>query len=100
MRTADGRLVGPVRVPPDLFAAIEAEAARRGVSVGRCAGDLIAEVLPDALAETARELLCQHATTSPGLPGDVVAISTDPPSVAPSLPRATLESEDAHGASA
>jgi len=97
MRTADGRLVGPVRVPPELFAAVEAEAARRGVSVGRCAGDLIAEVLPEALAETTRELLTRHAATPP-LGGAANTLTST--QVVPMLPRATLDHEDAHGGTA
>jgi len=98
MRTSEGRLVGSLRVPPELFAAIEAEAVRRGVSVGRCAGDLVAEVLPEALAETARELLSRHAATPPGLPRGVTDNLTDTTPVAPKHSPGDLDHEDVHGA--
>jgi hypothetical protein len=49
----DGRLVEALRVPEDLYNQIEAEAQRRGQRIGVVAGDLIAEVLPAALAEAA-----------------------------------------------
>jgi hypothetical protein len=53
----DGRLVEPLRVPVILFERLNREAARRGEPVGKVAGDLIAEVLPSALAEAAADLL-------------------------------------------
>ena len=55
MKTPDGRLVEPARLPADLVEQLQAEADRRGVSIGRAAGDLIAEILPDALAEALRD---------------------------------------------
>ena len=69
MRTADGRLVEPVRLPSELAGALAREAQRRGQSLGRVAGDLIAEVLPDALAEAARDLLTPHLPADERNPG-------------------------------
>jgi hypothetical protein len=53
----DGRLVEALRVPEDVYNQLEAEAQRRGQRIGVVAGDLIAEVLPAALAEAAAALL-------------------------------------------
>ncbi len=57
MHRADGRFIELLRVPAALASAVEAEARRRGGDVATVAGDLIAEVLPDALADAARDLL-------------------------------------------
>lgn len=54
-----GRLVERVHVPTDLYIALAEEAERRGERIGKVAGDLIAEVLPAALAEVAGELLAE-----------------------------------------
>jgi hypothetical protein len=63
----EGRLVEAVRIPPDLFDQLQCEAARRGQPVGRVAGDLIAEVLPGALAEAAADLLRRGAESEKSL---------------------------------
>ncbi len=66
MRTLDGRLVAPVMLPLDLAESLAAEARRTGRPVGRVAGDLVAAVLPDALAEAARGLLLPSDAQRPG----------------------------------
>ena len=65
-----------VRVPVDLYGRLLLEASRRGQPVGVVAGDLVAEVLPGALAEEAwkalrvgREVLARVEREAPtGLP--------------------------------
>jgi hypothetical protein len=52
-----GRLVERVKLPADLVDALEAEAGRQGKPPEVLAGDLVASVLPDALAEAARAAL-------------------------------------------
>ena len=54
-----GRVVEPIRVPPDLAQRLAAEAERRGVDPAILAGDLVAEQLAGALAEVAREVLAR-----------------------------------------
>jgi hypothetical protein len=53
----EGRVVERVRMPTDLIAALVCEADRRRQPLSRVAGDLVAEVLPSALAEAAADLL-------------------------------------------
>jgi len=57
VRRADGRIVERVRLPFDLVDAVANEADRRGVDFDTCAGDLVAEALPQALAEAAEAVL-------------------------------------------
>jgi len=57
VRRPDGRIVERVRLPLDLVDAVAIEADRRGVEFDTCAGDLVAEALPQALAEAAEAIL-------------------------------------------
>ncbi len=97
MRTPEGRLVEPVHVPADVAERLAAEAERRGEPVGRVAGDLIAGVIADALAEAAsyvvalatrsgvRGLPCPDAAAPPELPPTAPAETVTLHKVAPSL---------------
>jgi hypothetical protein len=66
MRRPDGRIVERVRVPVDLVDAVAREAVTRGIDFETCAGDLIAESLPDALREVAEALLVVSAVPEIG----------------------------------
>jgi hypothetical protein len=59
VRRHDGRIVERVRLPLDLVDAVGCEADLRGVDFDTCAGDLVAEALPDALREAAEALLTE-----------------------------------------
>jgi len=108
VRAGPGRQVLRATLPIDLLDQLDEEAQRRGIPVDRLVEDLLVNEIPRTLAEAARDRLttslriarAPDAATPPGLPEGATTTTTDPPSVAPSLPRATLESEDAHGASA
>jgi hypothetical protein len=54
-----------VRIPVDLQSEVERVAAERGVDPAIAAGDLVADALPDALAEAARERLSDNCVSSP-----------------------------------
>lgn len=67
--TIAGRVTIPVRVPGDLVAKAERIAQRTGEDRAVVLGDLVASVLPDALAEAARELLAPHLSPDAERPG-------------------------------
>ena len=56
-----GRLTVRVLVPVDLLDETDQQAAARGVDRAVMLGDLVAQALPDALAEAARDLLTRNA---------------------------------------
>lgn len=58
-RRADGRFETLVHVPADMAADIQRRAAEANLDVGTWLGDAIAEVLPDALADAARQRLAK-----------------------------------------
>jgi hypothetical protein len=72
VRRTDGRIVERVRLPLDLVDAVAIEADRRGVDFDTCAGDLVAEALPQALAEAAKAVLRTNDA-----PGNVRGIVDD-----------------------
>jgi hypothetical protein len=58
--TVPGRVTVRVRIPSGLLARAERIATEREVDVAIVLGDLVAQELPDALAEAARERLAPH----------------------------------------
>ena len=61
-----GRVTLGVVLPDDLLRQVERLATERGVDRAMLLGDLVAEALPDALAEVARDLLdSPNAETPP-----------------------------------
>ena len=74
MRRHDGRIVERVRLPLDLVDAVRCEADLRGVDFDTCAGDLVAEALPDALREAAEALLTDGRASLKHEPPDVAAL--------------------------
>ena len=57
MRRVDGRIVETFFLPADDAAEAQRRAAAAGIDLQTFLGDLIAEVLPEALAEAARAAL-------------------------------------------
>ena len=74
MRRHDGRIVERVRLPLDLVDAVRCEADLRGVNFDTCAGDLVAEALPDALREAAEALLTDGRASLKHETPDVAAL--------------------------
>ncbi len=83
--TVPGRVTVRVRVPSDLLARAERIAEERQVDTAVALGDLVAQELPDALAEAARECLAQHLHPDATMP----PASTD--GIVPTLTSATVE---------
>lgn len=69
METFPGRITIPVRVPDELVAEAERIAELVGKDRAIVLGDLVASVLPDALAEAARDLLAFNAAGPGPSPG-------------------------------
>jgi hypothetical protein len=78
VRRHDGRIVERVRLPLALVDAVRCEADLRGIDFDTCAGDLVAEALPDALREAAEALLTDgRASLKPEPPDAAVLGASD-----------------------
>jgi hypothetical protein len=88
-RTIPGRLSWPVRMPDDLLTEVDRLAAERGIDRAIVLGDLVASVLPDALAEAAREVLFDAETPPAGGLGG--AHIDDSPFAAARIPRPRVD---------
>jgi len=102
------RHILPAPMPADLLDRLAAVAARRDVSVDRLVDELLCDGIADLLADLLRARLRHEAglddppdaATPPRLPGGATNHLTASPSVAPTLPRATLDHEDARDGTA
>jgi len=83
VRRHDGRIVERVRLPLDLVDAVRCEADLRGVDFDTCAGDLVAEALPDALREAAEALLTDGRASLKHETPDVVALGASDSFISP-----------------
>lgn len=59
----DGRVTVRVPIPGDLLAEVDRIASASGVDRAVLLGDLVAQALPEGLAEAARDVLAPHAET-------------------------------------
>jgi len=82
VRRPDGRIVERVPLPLDLVDAVTIEADRRGIDFDTCAGDLVAEALPQALAEAAEAVL--RTNDAPNIARGIVDDPDSTPLVEPS----------------
>jgi len=103
VRAGPGRQVLRATLPIDLLDQLEEEAQRRGIPVDRLVEDLLVNEIPRTLAEAARDRLATSLriaraadAATPPLGG--VANTLTSTQVAPMLPRATLDHEDARHA--
>lgn len=94
-----GRVTLGVRVPPAILAEAEDIAAKRGVAVALVLGDLAASVLPDALADAAREILSPETTNPRPESGAVSGLSSQTIAVL-SIPAGRSETEPVGDATA
>ena len=85
LNTVPGRVTVRVRVPSDLLARAERIAEERQVDTAVALGDLVAQELPDALADAARERLTLHSHSDATVP----PASTD--GTVPTLTGTTVE---------
>jgi hypothetical protein len=83
VRRHDGRIVERVRLPLDLVDAVRCEADLRGVDFDTCAGDLVAEALPDALREAAEALLTDGRASLKHETPDVAALGASDSVISP-----------------
>lgn len=98
-----GRVTVRYHVPDELLVEAERIAAERGVDRAVALGDLVAEVLPDALAEAARDVLAPEVPSDAVMPPALTdGITSNPkvpqPQVTPSIAPGDLHAEDAPGA--